>query len=48
MNSKKTTKIERRAILIAILKWLYINDGEYETGSDWRIALIKFLEDLLS
>ena len=47
MNSKKTTKIERRAILIAILKWLYTNDMQYDNNIEWRIALIEFLEALL-
>lgn len=39
---------ERQNILIKILAWLYTNDGEFDSGVEWRVAFIKFLKKLLN
>jgi len=40
-------KPTRRDFLIAVLEWLYTNDGEYDSNIEWRIAFIDFLKKLL-
>ena len=40
-------KSKRRNVLIAILEWLYTNDGAYDSAAEWRIAFIEFLKELL-
>jgi len=40
-------KETKKSILVKILKWLYTNHREYDSGAEWREALVDFLEDLL-
>jgi len=28
---------------IEIIKWLYTNHGEFDSGSEWRAGLVEFL-----
>ena len=40
-------KPKRRDLLIAILGWLYTNDGAYDSAIEWRTAFVDFLKKLL-
>lgn len=38
---------EKKERIAEIIKWLYLNDGQFDRASQWREALVKFLEEIL-
>jgi hypothetical protein len=43
----ETTSNRKRDLLSAIVIWLYTHDGAYENRTEWRKALIEFLEQTI-
>jgi hypothetical protein len=46
MRSKKE-ELSNMVVFIEIVKWLYSNDGVFNSGKEWKAELIEFLARLL-
>jgi len=43
---KKQT-INRRKLIADIIEWMYINDGNFNSKSEWRASFIMHLKGML-
>lgn len=44
---KKTKRMTRKEKIAEITKWLFLNDRQYESSTDWKKALIRKIGTLL-